>query len=272
MRSETIQDLKSFLTVVALEAGTVSLDRIAAYRGHRDIKWKLVPSIARHPFKAPEAFHRDHTKSWCAERSLYLFFRDFSASMMPEWVSQGTGKEISWRKLVVAQHHGVPTRLLDWSTNPLVGLFFSVEGKPEPCEDPDPKTCQYCSGDGMHDSAVYLLKDRRGFTVAGLAASDRNDEAPFYAYDEEVGVLWAPHISPRIGAQGSLFTIRKDPGKPIDPDLTIRIPNSRRASILRELDTLNVNRRTLFPDMDGLADYLKWACQFWDPSRGVSQG
>jgi hypothetical protein len=270
MQIKTIQNRKEFLDLVAEEVGNVSLDRISIYRGHRDIQWKLIPRIARPPFRVPDAFHLDPANSRCVERSLYVLFRDFSASMMPEWVSQGTPKEMSWRKLVVAQHHGLPTRLLDWSTNPLVGLFFAVVDEPEPCRDADAPVCEYSSGAGLHDSAVYVLKNREGFTVAGLAANEKNGEAPFYAYDEKkVGILWAPHISPRITAQGSLFTIRKKPAKPIDPDLTIIIPHGQRKNILRQLDALNINRRTLFPDMDGLAKYLEWACRFWDPSRGI---
>ena len=293
MHLEKINNLKEFLDLVAKEVPTVSLDRISIYRGHRDIKWKLIPRIARPPFRVPVAFHLVPGNSRCVERSLYVLFRDFSASLMPEWVSQGTTREMSWRKLVVAQHHGLPTRLLDWSTNPLVGLFFAVEKDPkccscdgdrtrsgrkaaassEPIQQKQKKTnCSYSSGEGLHDSAVYVLKNREGFTVAGLARSKKNGEAPLYRYAEtKVGILWAPHISPRITAQGSLFTIRKNPAKPIDPDLVIKIPHDKRKDILRQLDALNINRRTLFPDMDGLAEYLRWDCRFWHPSRGIDQ-
>jgi hypothetical protein len=270
METRVIKDVGSFLDMVRTEVGEVSLDHLAIFRGHKDVMWKLLPRIARPPFKAPEGFHLDRTESRSAERSLFIFFRDFAASLMPDWISQGDKKEVSWRKLVVAQHHGLPTRMLDWSINPLVALFFAVEGGPKPCQASNSTNCEYCNGLGIHDSAVFALTKRVGFTLSGLAASDKNGEAPSYEYDDKVGILWPPHISPRIMAQGSIFTIRKDPGKPVDPDLVIKIPYDLRASILRELEGLNINRRTLFPDMDGLAEYLKWACRFWDPTRGLS--
>jgi FRG domain len=259
--------IDSFISIIGSQVGRTSHDLVTIYRGHRDIVWRLVPTIARSGFNS-DAFCRDPNDQ-SAERTLFLFFRDWTASMMPTWVSEGSDREVSWRKLAVAQHHGLPTRLLDWTTNPLVALFFAVEGEPELCHVKPPATCSICGGDGKHDSAVYVLKDRNGFSVTTLAANSKNGLAPYYAYDENVGVLWPPHVNPRISAQGSIFTIRKDPGKPVDPDVTIRIPWQRRSEILHRLEQLGINRKTLFPDMEGVAAYLRWACTSWDPKRGV---
>ncbi len=249
--------------------GPVSLDRLAAYRGHRDIAWNLLPAIARPPFEGKPVFCQEPHSGKSVERSLYLFFRDRTTSTLPAWVSEGGPKEISWRRLVIAQHHGLPTRLLDWTINPLVALFFAVEGPPELCRVQRPGKCPYCDDEGVHDSAVYVLQNRHGFTLAGLAAAEKNGEAPFYNYDDQVGLLWPPDITPRIRAQGSILSIRRDPGMPIEPDGIISIPWRQRAQVLRELDQLNINRGTLFPDMDGTAAYLKWACQFWEEMRST---
>jgi hypothetical protein len=259
--------IDSFISIIGSQVRRTSHDLVTVYRGHRDIVWRLVPTIARSSFSS-DAFCRG-PNAQSAERTLFLFFRDWTASMMPTWVSEGSEGEISWRKLVVAQHHGLPTRLLDWTTNPLAALFFAVEGEPELCPVKPPATCSFCGADGKHDSAVYVLKDRNGFSVTTLAWNPKNGLAPYYAYDENVGVLWPPHVNPRISAQGSIFTIRKDPGKPVDADLTIRIPWQRRSEILQRLEQLGVNRKTLFPDMEGVAAYLRWACTSWDPKRGV---
>lgn len=269
MPTKTVDSVIQFIALVREFVGEIALDRITVYRGHRDISWTLCPRIARTPFIVPDAFCKQPEEDQSAERSLFLFFRDFAGSMIPAWVSQGSEKEISWRKLVVAQHHGVPTRLLDWTINPLVALFFAVEGPPERCFASVPADCEVCHGDGTHDSAVNILRDRIGFTVPGLASKPENRHAPYYAYNEQVGVLWPPHVSPRVQAQGSIFTIRKDPGIPIEPDMKIKIPWEQRKNFLRDLDQLNINRRTLFPDLDGVAAYLRWACRFWERVQGV---
>jgi hypothetical protein len=226
-----------------------SHDLPAAFRGHRDVSWILVPGIARDPFKAPDAFCNS-PEDQSAERVLYLYFRDFCASLMPPWVSEGSETEVAWRKLVVAQHHRLPTRLLDWTLNPLVGLFFAVEGDTVRC---DASSCKICKGAGVHDSCVYALKGRRGFSLASLARKEENGNPPHYGFNDEVGLLFPPHISPRISAQSSVFTIQKDPAKPISTEVIFVIPHHKRVEILRQLDKIGVNRRILFPDMDGVA-------------------
>jgi len=273
----TIKNVGDFLSGLRKEISKSSLDNLSIYRGQRDIYWNLLPKIARIPF--------DGIKSICkapndksAERSLFLLFSTYSASILPSWVFQGNDRETSWRKLVVAQHHGLPTRLLDWTTNPLVGLFFAAEGDICRCVTKegvvthDSNHCEACKGKskGSHDSAVFVLTNRNAFTVSGLARRrNKNGDAPLYAFNDKIGVLRPPHISSRITAQGSIFTIRKSPNKKIEPDIVFRIPYNERENILKELDRLNINRCTLFPDMDGIANHLIWSCKFWRKIKGV---
>lgn len=261
-----VETVEEYLGELKNLVGETTQDRMALYRGHRDLAWPIIPQIARQPFFNPDAFcKKDRDAS--AERNLFLFFRDHAAALFPTWISQGSHKEVSWRRLTVAQHHGVPTRLLDWTTNSLVALFFAAEGDTAKC---DHAHCGYCGGTGGHDSVVVGLTERHSFTVEGLAASDKNEFAPLYLYDDDLGVLRPPDISPRIAAQGSIFTIGKDPGKVIVPDFKIQIPHEKRPLLVRRLDELGVSRRTLFPDMDGIASYIKWTCQFWTKVDGIA--
>ena len=120
-------DIHSFLKIVSVDVGTTSQDKVAAYRGHRDIHWDLLPKIARPPFKGPEAFCLTQEPNQSAESSLYKLFRDYATSLMPASIALDNDQITSWRTLIVAQHYGTPTRLLDWSTNPLVALFLQLK-------------------------------------------------------------------------------------------------------------------------------------------------
>ena len=141
-----------------------------------------------------------------------------------------------WNVMSLAQHHGLPTRLLDWTTNPLVATYFA------------------CEGESDEDSAVWV--------VWGFESSP---ELPHNPKDiEQITPVSPMVISPRIQAQAGEFTVHPN-GKPIkeylkpgDHIIKISIPQGQRLRILMQLDFLGVNRRSLFPDLDGLSQYLKW--------------
>lgn len=247
----------------------------ALYRGHRDRKYRLSPLVARVKFrqsvikgypKFAESKEADHS----AEKGLYNSFRTWAASAMPQW-ALGNSTEASWLTLVLAQHHGVPTRLLDWTTNPLVALFFAVEGKDAKCDKE--QGCRLCNpGSTTHDSAVCVLNIHRiAFTIQSMARQKENKFPPYYGYEgaegkddddkpeiNRIGIFRPPTVDSRIAAQGSLFTIRSNPSAAIRPSVKIRIPVGVRGDILSELDHLDINRRTIYPDIDGIAKYTEW--------------
>lgn len=84
-----------------------------------------------------------------------------------------------------------------------------------------------------------------------------------YQEGNSPGFLRPPEIDSRISAQASVFSLMKKPHEAITPEITILIPSSERKTILRELDGLGVNARTLMPGLEGIADYLIWNVNFW---------
>jgi len=148
--------------------------------------------------------------------------------------------------LALAQHHGLPTRLLDWTLNPLAGLFFAV-----------------WTHTGA-DSCVYVI-DRQipFFTVA----EERHFDQLIFKYPD-VRAYSPAHISARIRAQAGVFTYHPDPFEPLADFVVAKIviPRSARPLMRLNLEQLGVNEKNLFPDIQGLAQWLRWQkfdCATW---------
>lgn len=135
--------------------------------------------------------------------------------------------------MVIAQHFGLPTRLLDWTDSLLVAAWFAAEN----------------GGAKKVESAIWVTKgvpvletDYPG-NVLNLAEpySDR-----------------PPHINPRIAAQGSIFMICPKPTEELALPFVekIVIDHSAEFTVKKRLYACRINRRHLFPDLGGLSDHL----------------
>lgn len=86
-----------------------SPDEIVWYRGHTSSDWDLLPSIARPP------------RSISAELTVLKRFKQNAYPFL------SSPPSTEWEWLFLMQHYGAPTRLLDWTDSPLIGLYFAVE-------------------------------------------------------------------------------------------------------------------------------------------------
>jgi hypothetical protein len=212
----------SLAEFVAAISDTYEEDRFL-FRGQADETWPLWPGICRVV-----------TTSDTLRRGEQQMIGEFKRLALP-YLQRVPPDE--WQWLALAQHHGIPTRLLDWTSNPLAALFFAVA---------EQAAC---------DSAVWCYRYRRSQRVEHLN--------PYEI--EEVHVFRPPHNSARIGGQAGFFTAHPIPLRPFwaRPDtgetLTrILIQRTDRPRLRNELNRVGINYASLFPDLDGLSRHIRW--------------
>lgn len=180
-----------------------------------------------------------------------------------------------WNWLAVAQHHGLPTRLLDWTYSPYVALHFVTQDLAAYDRDGIILCVDYVkSVDFLPDTLRRLLDEEYAYVFTAemlnrgaptLPEFDRLSEPPFVAFFEP------PSLDQRIVNQYALFSLMSDPTASLDrwlqehPDLLRRIviPAELKREIRDKLDQANITERVLFPGLDGLT---RWLTRYYSPS------
>ncbi len=226
MNKETLKDFNHYLDIVSKKVKT----DVVLFRGQRESK-PLLPKIARdNPKKDTTSIEKEMLSELRRTGSLYL---------PPD-------NKDDWDLLVYAQHYGMATRLLDWSDNPLVALWFAAANQ-----------------DVANSSFVYMFEPEKSSLL------DRNkDKSPFTAKSTKV---LRPNLNnTRIVAQSGWFTshvyaknlskfIALEKHKLHGPLLTrFEITGRIKSDMLIMLDKLGINNRTLFPDIQGICTHMNW--------------
>lgn len=261
-----MSNLEKFLHEVHV-AGN-DLARIEArvwYRGVHNGNYQLLPSILREPTgrpREPVITNDAGQREW----NLWARFKTYATSLLPR------SSQSSWEVLSVMQHHGVPTRMLDWTESLAVALYFALE---------------YKEYDQLHEPCLWVLNPFRLNTrsTGKSVIFDSVDRLPENGYEMLMQMIrnreaskpqgvpeWWPPDAPvatspiwshdRVIRQQGYFTIHGLKAAPLNEQLgevvkKIPLPESWHPELRKFIRDAGVDHFTLFPDLDGLARHLR---------------
>lgn len=250
-------------------------------RGISDNKYKLLPSAFRQ-FEEPQVskltgaeYIGDRYNN--SENERLFHFKKEASVYIDKSIE---GHDLEW--LLYAQHYGMPTRLLDFTTNPLIALFFcclnnnDVDGavwiintasyQKWMCEDDNCKSLE--NTNGMIKSIIDYIHEE----------NNHDEEKP---YMNRPVIFFPQYIDQRMAAQSSVFMIWGTDKRPLEEMIktsnkmevregvsmrirgdtrfiaNITVPANCKHRIIKQLDIMNVNEKTVFPGLDGIGRYLE---------------
>lgn len=225
------------------------------FRGESRDTYRLIPKIGR---LTKAKVNEDGTKKLelrpasavIDERKILIRFKQLALPLLKAVPSD------DWAWLALAQHHGLPTRLLDWTSNPLVALYFAVGNKYSEADlQRERITNPSCTGNAV----IYHLRTRHGLIDEG--------EEPANPFEVDEAIFAAPVVTPRIQAQRGYFSIQKDVHRSFQEIFLEKytkrhvqrliIPFEYRERIRQELLRVGIDHFHIFPDLDGLTKKLQ---------------
>ncbi len=250
-REVEINSIAEFTSVVQDRAANTPL---VWYRGARSAAYDLTPTLYR------RGDITNFTGFSALEQKLITEFKHRS----PPFVEKLPGDDLEL--LFLMQHHGIPTRLLDWTENPFVALFFALEAVRLDIEQKDaavwmldPTLLNKLSLSSYSHEGILSVGDDllRGYAPMKEPRTNANNPVALY------GV----HNSQRIVAQRGVFVLSAANIAPLNlidfqgggDDLLIKlnIPVAKKQDIFKQLFGMGITDSVIFPDLDGLAREIK---------------
>ena len=230
------------------------------FRGHARIYGELTPKV----FRQQEVW--EVIRDWRPDIEFSLIEAFKRGAPVLAANTPNYNDHIAW--LFLMQHHGTPTRLLDWTESALVALYFAVSKHPS---DDGELWAMYPNALNKH-SEICGLPTSNNPILHYLVAEPLHSKPKRLAEDLGLGkipeyplAVQPPMHFPRMVAQLSTFTIHPHPkpGSTIpelltDEEYLVRyiVPKSSKRKLLNKLAALGITARTLFPDLDHLSETI----------------
>lgn len=260
LRVESLEQLGQVLEMFSRNYGMV-------YRGQPCAEWKLTPSICR-------LFPKKYTpvQSLLLEGAAIAGFRRHARAYLDPRMLKSL--ESVMETLVVMQHYGAPTRLLDWTWSPWVAAYFAAISYPEN------DGMIWCFDRDLH-SRIHLGQERgHQKDEAGIAQLDRMSKAETAIqwgmacrdHVETISTLLNTVADSRVSAQQSIFTCAGTLSKnhdellesvlPSGPTYKISIAKAYKPELVRDLWRMNITPMALFPGMDGVGGHVRQSVEY----------
>ncbi|CAN5636954.1 hypothetical protein BH10PSE6_BH10PSE6_18220 [soil metagenome] len=190
------------------------------FRGMGSTEFTLIPKVGRTSRYLPSR-----------ERALFSAFKRHARLHL------GSSSDSEWDLLALAQHHGLPTRLLDWTSNPLIACYFAITADPV-SKEPTAR---------IH--AVRTTKVAKIESEPSFGPLDALDVLRFYPRT----------VSERLAAQRGFFTVHPDPRIPLTLDAKMfDIADEHREYFRRRLYRLGIDPWAVKGGIDGLCEMIDW--------------
>jgi len=244
------------------------------YRGESEQGHKLQPRLMRNK-DVIESYSKLYSCSTdCIVELQYALlerFRRYASSQnIGNAFLSSTGESPTLDEwLCIAQHHGLPTLLIDWSLQPLIGLYFSVR---DVAMHDRPGRFWYLKLKNRKNRKenTVRFRDRSGIKNRILLADEKKDSDGLFVNKIDVPRIIVPWVfNKRIESQHARFTYSgrkyineglediEDEIRPWEALDWFEVPAANKGQIKQDLEKLQIHEKTLFPDLDGLARYLK---------------